>query len=108
MEKSLEDTTHDVVEKTAAAQEAIETARATQASISDEKITRALSIALRDVFGENVNSGRFIDTNRIPLICQDLKGMHVSLSGIEDNIKWIVRIVLGAVVLGLIGLLITK
>ncbi len=75
---------------------------------SDAKITKSLSDALRDVFGEAENSGRFIDTSRIPLICQDIKGMHSSIESIEENISWIVKLIVGTVVLALLGLVIVS
>lgn len=104
----VEDAAVIAIEKTKEAQEAIEAARSLQSSLSDEKIAKALSSALRDVFGENENSGRFIDTNRIPLICQDIKGIHGSISKIEDKIDWVSKLVIGAVILALLGMVLIK
>src|SRR5688572_19817461 len=94
------------VRKTAEAQKAVEVSRSVQNELSDERIGRALSGALRDVFGEKENSGRFIDTSRIPLICQDIKGIHGSLDEINDTMKWITRLIVGAVITALLGLVI--
>ncbi len=98
--------------------EAIEAARAVQietivtkalaesSALSDDRVTKSISTALRNVFNENVDTSRFIDVSRIPLICQNIDGLHSSVSNIEDNLKWGVRIVIGAVILGLLTLLI--
>jgi hypothetical protein len=48
---------------------------------------------------------KYIDITRIPLICQDIKDMKSDIANINDNLKWAVRIVIGAVIVGLIGLL---
>jgi hypothetical protein len=48
---------------------------------------------------------KYIDITRIPLICQDIKDMKNDIANINDNLKWAVRIVIGAVIVGLIGLL---
>lgn len=70
----------------------------------DARVTKSLSDALRDVFGEHESSGRFIDVARIPLICQSILTTDTRLRSIEDDLKWGVRIVLGAVILGVIAL----
>lgn len=75
---------------------------------SDERITKSLSDALRDVFGEKTASGRFIDVTRIPLICQSILVTQKRLDSIEGNLSWAVKIVVGAVILALIGLVITN
>jgi ribosomal protein L9 len=75
---------------------------------SDDKIAKYLAVALKDVFGEHEHSGRFIDTNRIPLICQDIKGIHTEVSGIKDDLKWIVRLIIGTVVTALLALVLIK
>lgn len=54
---------------------------------NEEHMTKSLSNALRDVFGENVNSGRFIDTSRIPLICQSILGIEKSIEEIKDGMN---------------------
>jgi hypothetical protein len=128
-----EEASHLAIEKTKEAQEAVELSRLAQANLAhekaealinkaeevaktlvdvsrnaDERITKSLSDALRDVFGEKENSGRFIDTSRIPLICQDIKGIHGEVADIKDNLRWIVRLIIGAVVTALLGLVLIK
>ena len=51
----------------------------------EEKITKALTKALRDVFGEHTKSQRFIDVSRIPLICKSIFDTSNKLT--EINIK---------------------
>lgn len=71
---------------------------------SDATTKRLLTEAIQDAFGKEENSGRFIDTSRIPLICQDIKGIHGEVADIKDNLKWITRLIIGAVILALLGL----
>ena len=96
------------VKKTKEMQEAVETSRAMQTEVSDARLAKAIGNALRDVFGEHENSGRFIDTNRIPMICQDLKGIHSSVDKIEGNLSKGVWIVLTAVILAVLALIIKQ
>ncbi len=51
---------------------------------SDDRVTLALSDALRDVFGENSASGRFIDVGRIPLICQSILNINANLNKMTE------------------------
>jgi tetrahydromethanopterin S-methyltransferase subunit B len=52
----------------------------------EDRVTRALAEALRRVFGENEKSGRFIDVSRIPLICQNISGIHDTLRDIKEKL----------------------
>lgn len=99
---------HEAVERAKLAAEALEVARMAQLNFNDSKMRDVLADVLRDVFGEKENSGRFIDTSRIPLICQDIKGIHGTLDDIKDSMKWITRLIIGAVVLALLGLILIK
>lgn len=69
----------------------------------EKTIKEMLTEALKDAFGEHKNSGRFIDTNRIPLICKDIADMRGDISEIKDSLKWVNRLVLGAVILAIIA-----
>lgn len=68
--------------------------------------TRALTVALRDVFGEHEKTNRFIDVTRIPLICKSILETSSRITKIEENISWGIKIIIGAVILGVLGLLI--
>ncbi len=67
---------------------------------------------LDEYFTRGVDKKKFIDTSRIPLICQDIKTIHEDIKEVketqkemQDNVKWGVRLILGAVVLAFISLL---
>lgn len=53
----------------------------------DERMTHVLADALREVFGENEKSQRFIDVSRIPLICQSIISIHSDIKDIKEIIK---------------------
>lgn len=96
------------VDKATEAAQAVEISRAKQMSSfieeADDRTVKNLSKALEDVFGENTNTGRFIDVKRIPLICAQITQIHTDISGIQDNLRWAVKIILGAVILALLKL----
>lgn len=56
-----------------------------QRSSSHQEVqaTRVLIEALRQVFGENTDSGRFIDVTKIPLICRSITDIHQNISEIK-------------------------
>ncbi len=51
------------------------------------RTTTALADALRQVFGENIDSGRFIDVSKIPLICRSITDMHTNLAEMKLMMK---------------------
>jgi hypothetical protein len=53
---------------------------------SDDRVTKALSDALRDVFGEHASSGRFVDVSRIPLICKSIIDTNAKLVEISEKL----------------------
>lgn len=55
-------------------------------TLSHDDITKVLSDALRNVFDENIDTKRFIDVSRIPLICQNINGIHESIKTIESKL----------------------
>jgi|GEM_PF-3627806 len=72
--------------------------------------------ALREVFGEGDEKRdpeqMKILIRRIPLICNDVKAINVGMddikgdiASINDNLKWAVRLIIGAVILGLLKLI---
>jgi len=91
-------------------------AEAISKSAAETKI--ALIESLREVFGEG-DEKRDPDQmkiliRRIPLICNDIKAINVGLADIKtdvtsinDNLKWAVRLILGAVILALLSSRIT-
>lgn len=74
-----------------------------------EKETKEYMLGILDeYFNRGVDRKKFIDVNRIPLICQDINSMHKSIEKIEDNMTWIVRLILGAIILAVIAMIIKK
>lgn len=76
-----------------------------------EATTEALSTALRDVFGEGVASGRFVDVSRIPLICKSVIDTNERLKEISDKLdnKFVTKELFEPVrliVYGLVGMII--
>lgn len=65
-------------------------------------------LILDEYFNRGVDKKKFIDVNRIPLICQDISNIHKSLDKIEGNLDWVVKIIIGAVILALIGLILVQ
>lgn len=90
---------------------------------SEERTTKALADALREVFGENQDARRFVDITRIPLICQSITGIDKTLTELKDMmeknnenfvsqdafmpIKYIVYGLVGMIMTGVIGALLT-
>ncbi len=82
---------------------------------SEERTTKALADALREVFGENQDARRFVDITKIPLICQSINGIHLSLTELKIMMKdfdakyasklteKIVFALVGLIVLGFMG-----
>lgn len=69
------------------AAQAVEVARAAQIQAHDEVTTQALVKALEQVFGEQEERQRFIDTKRIPLICKDITDIKQNIGDIKEMMK---------------------
>lgn len=85
---------------------------------NDERVSKLLTDALKDAFGEHASSGRFVDVTRIPLLCKSVLDTNERLKGIEDRldnkfvtndifnpVKSIVYGMVGAILLAVIGAL---
>ena len=84
----------EAVQASAVAQEAIEKARLAQMKL-------ALSESLKDVFGGSDDPAQMkVLVRRIPILCTNIEAMHQAIEDIQSNLRWAVRIVLGAVILG--------
>lgn len=87
-----------------------------QAAVSHEATSNAreaqmhetLVKALREVLVDGNDEERPMLIKRIPFICRDILAINEKVSAINDNIKWGVRIVLGAVIIGVLTLLFKK
>src|SRR3954452_12729229 len=101
------------VHKARSLQQAVEVARELQMQRAVEetahKTKEALLEGLKEVFGgsdsEDPQQMRIL-VRRIPIICTSIEQMHSDISDIKDNLKWGVRLVLGAVVVAIITLVI--
>jgi hypothetical protein len=100
--------------KAKSAQMAVEIAREVQLAEAIKKTAEqtkeALIEGLKEVFGEGDEKRdpdqMTILVRRIPLICQDIKQIHSDVADIKDGNKWIVRIVVGAVIVAILKLVI--
>lgn len=72
----------------------------------DKRLTRIVHEAVMKGFSfeDTEERRRFIDVTKEKLICQSIVNISSRLDTIEGNLTWGVRIVLGAVILALIGL----
>lgn len=125
----------EAVDAAAIHAEAVEKARMAQVQAmieeSERRMTGALQTALKEVFSEGERNKRYIDVTRVPLICQNITGIHDSLKkledkmetklvsreafdaqkekvdGLQDNQKWVVRSIIGIVIAAVMALIIT-
>src|SRR5687767_2329778 len=86
--KSAADTAQELVNKAAVTVEKILAAAAEAGEGGREENTReVLADALREVFGENSVSGRFIDVSKIPLLCHSIVDINQTLAEIRLILK---------------------
>lgn len=52
-----------------------------------KQLQTVVSNSLREVFGENETTQKFVDVSRIPLICKNIEGMHETLGKLDAYIK---------------------
>lgn len=105
------DASAEAVHKARNAQQAIELAREAQIheaiAKTAENTKAALLEGLKEVFGDgddkDPNQMRIL-VRRIPILCTNIETMHQDIAEIKDGNKWLVRIVVGAVVLAVIKL----
>jgi len=89
----------EAVHKARNAAQALELSREAQLI----EIKKGLFEGLRQVFGEGDNPAQMtVLVRRIPILCTNIDAMHKSIEKIETNMTWGVRIVLGAVLLGVL------
>lgn len=76
----------------------------------DRRLTRIVHEAVMKGFSfeDSDERRRFIDVTKEKLICQSIVNISNRLDGIEGNLTWGVRIVLGAVILALLGMVLIK
>lgn len=54
---------------------------------SDARTGKMISEAIREAFSENKAQGRYIDVTRIPLICQNIDGIHEYQREMVETVK---------------------
>jgi len=65
------------------------------AAKAKEADNKAVASNMREVledYFESRKSGRFIDIERIPFICDDIAGIKTNLNEIKGNMKWMTYI----------------
>jgi HPt (histidine-containing phosphotransfer) domain-containing protein len=75
-----------------------------------QRTKESLLEGLKEVFGNSDSDNpqqMTILVRRIPILCTNIEAMHQDISDIKGNIKWAVRLVIGTVILGVLGLLFT-
>lgn len=97
--------------KAKSAQAAVELAREVQLAEAIAKTAaetkQALLEGLQEVFGEGDEkdpSRMVVLVRRIPILCTNITQMQTDIASINDNQKWAVRIIIGAVILALLKL----
>jgi hypothetical protein len=91
--------------KVAEAANAAAVAHEANAAAREAQMHETLVKALREVLVDGESEERPMLIKRIPFICKDILDMKDKISDINDNLKWGVRIVLGAVIMGVLALL---
>lgn len=70
------------------------------------RIDEAAREAVREELNAHMGDRRYINLERVPLICQSIVRIDKSLEDVQNNITWGVRIVIGAVLLALLAVVI--
>lgn len=68
------------------------------------KIDEAAREAVREELNATMGDRRYINLERVPLICQSIVRIDKTLEEVQNNITWAVRIIIGAVLLALLSL----
>lgn len=80
----------EAVRATTIAQEAIEKARHVQ-------LDTAIADGLDKYFNRGVQERKFVDVDRIPFICDDIRGIHIKIEKMGNDFVWIKWLVMGLV-----------
>ena len=72
------------------------------------KIKEAVTDALKEVFteGDTKDPEMKILIRRIPILCTNVEAMHKSIADIQNNLTWVVRTVIGGVIIAILTLFI--
>ena len=78
---------------------------------NDQNIKEVVKEALSEVFGESDNKDpeqMKILVRRIPILCANVENMHQNIADIKDDMKWVVRLIIGAVILAGLAIIFNK
>lgn len=110
--KDVPEVSHEAVHKAREAAQAIEVAREAQLADVVEKTAMrtkaALLEGLKEVFAndnDKTPSEMSVLIQRVPILCTNVIQMHDDIANIKSNLTWIVRLVVGAVVVALLKLI---
>lgn len=113
-----EEASERAAHKAKSAQMAVEIAREIQLAEAIEKsstlVAERVFLGLKEIFGDgdqNSPTQMKVLVQRIPILCTDIAKMHDAIADtkndvadIKDNLKWGVRLVIGAVIMALLGM----
>src|SRR3990167_7102289 len=95
-----------VVEAVAeSAKQAVKDAAEAAAQINKPNDVEYLAQVLRDVLEKGKDQGKYVDVGRIPFICQDIRTVKEQINEIHGNISWVVKLIVGAVILAALTLI---
>lgn len=72
--------------------------------LDEERLGEMIRKQMYDVLARGTEHEKAVILARVPYICQDIKNIDARLLSIEGNITWGVRIVIGAVIMAVLGL----
>ena len=81
------------------------------AKVDQDIIKKSLKEVIESVFSESDTKDpeyMKVLVRRIPILCTNIEAMHKNIDNINDNIKWITRLIIGTVILALLGLVIAN
>ena len=90
MTDELQSKSTEVVESAAKHAETIENARIAQ-------MKSAFNDSMEEYFGHGNNRKRFIDVERIPFICEDIRKIHSDVETMRNDAKWLKWLLTGIV-----------
>lgn len=109
----LNETARDAVHAQRDAAQAVEIARTKQIQDVADKVTefipdeeqmaRIVRTQVEHVLAQGTEHEKSLILARVPFICQDIKNIDGRLMAIEGNLTWGIRIVLGAVIMAVLG-----
>lgn len=83
---AVETASNVIAQAAETAKRVVDQAALTAAAViaNEGAVTKALSDALREVFGENEKAGRFVDITKIPLICKSIIDTNNQIKEIKE------------------------